>query len=48
MSKRNNKNNEVGHTSKSNESLLGGRRGWLAMGTLAAYAVMGSSKPALA
>ena len=27
---------------------VGGRRGWLAMGTLAAYTVMGSSKPALA
>ena len=33
---------------KSNDRVLGGRRGWLAMGTLAAYAVMGSSKPALA
>ncbi len=33
---------------KSEERLLGGRRGWLAMGTLAAYAVVGSSKLALA
>ena len=33
---------------KSKERVLGGRRGWLAMGTLAAYAVMGSSKAALA
>ncbi len=30
------------------KGFLGGRRGWLAMGTLAAYAMVGSSKLALA
>ena len=30
------------------KSFLGGRRGWLAMGTLAAYAMVGSSKLAMA
>jgi catecholate siderophore receptor len=30
------------------KTVIGGRRGWLAMGTLAAYAVMGSSRGAMA
>ena len=30
------------------KTMVGGRRGWLAMGTLAAYAVMGSSRGAMA
>jgi catecholate siderophore receptor len=32
----------------TDKSVLGGRRGWLAMGTLAAYAALGSSELALA
>jgi catecholate siderophore receptor len=40
---------QIGKNDKANwKKIVGGRRGWLAMGTLAAYAVMGSSRGAMA
>jgi len=38
----------VGKKKRAGRSMFGGTRGWIAAGTLAAYAVMGGTKSALA
>src|SRR5580658_6491355 len=46
--KRTVKQKKSGGLKKSQTGVLAGTRGWLAMGTLAAYAAMGAGRPAMA